>query len=258
MVKISNNFFKTLLNKPLIGLKSLFLILFFLGCSSTTKLNSSPSSSCFNKFPSKEVFDNYVAFHQEHADSNQNSMRSLGCAFYQQGNLLLAEQWLIEAYRHGHLETAIDLMAIYLKENQINLASQWRRQIEKDRTSETEISRWLKVIEELEKYDQFESTGYLENAKETLLYKMKYEGSTPITEQLITNINNLISADEECQINGSTCLLPYLNEQKSYIKVFSKGVLATLIPDLPLYWQLEEYDDTKTMIPVVDSKKSQS
>ena len=243
---------------PLILFRSLFLILFILGCNSKTQLNSTAPSSCFNQFSSKEAFDYYIDFHQEHARANDNSRRLLGCAFYQKGDLFSAEKWLQEAYDQGQKQTAVDFWAIYLKEGQMNLVSYWKEETKKNKIPETTLSRWLIIIEELEKYNNSQNIWHLKNAQKNLLYKMKHEGSTPIIEQLIDTINKLISTEEDCKMNRPNCSLPYLSEQKSYMKVFSNGVLSTLIPSLPLHWQSEDYKQPSLAQQSEEDKKSES
>ena len=245
MNSVSNNFFQILFNASLFGLK-MTLLLWFVGCGSTTKLNSSHAISCFNEYPNKEVFDNYMTFHREHAERDQNSMRLLGCGYYQLGDLVLAEEWLGKAYSLGYSDIAFDLIAIYLKEGQTNLVSHWKGEVERSQIPETEIYRWLKIIESLEIYSKNNhNLVYLENALESIADKIKNEGVTPETENFKSSIASLIEIEKACLNNSETCTLPNLHEKRSYMKILYEGMLATMIPDLPLHWGINDYEETQ-------------
>ena len=252
MKNISNNFFQILFDASLFVLK-VALLVWFVGCSSTTKLNSSHAISCFNEYPSKEAFDNYMTFHREHAEYDQNSMRLLGCGYYQLGDLAFAEEWLLEAYSRGYSEVAFDLIAIYLKEGQTGLVSQWKVEVDKIQIPETEIYRWLKVVENLELYHQEDHRlPYLEGALADLVDKIKNEGVTPEIESFKDSMVSLIEIEKSCRSNSDSCILPSLHEKRSYMRIFSEGVLATMIPDLPLHWSIDSYDETQKVISIIE------
>ena len=232
------------MNKSFCCFNTFFLIFFITGCNSSTQISSTAPSSCFNQFPSKKIFDGYINFHQEHAESNDNSMRLLGCALYQKGDLSSAEKWLKEAYDKGNKAIALDFIAIYLKEGQADLASMWEQEAKKKKVPETPVSRWLNVIEELERYESSNNKWHLQNAQQALANKMKYESPTPFIEQFSESLSKLLKLEEECQFERPECSSYYLKEQRSYMKVVSNGVLSTMIPSLPIHWKYDDYKPT--------------
>ena len=125
----------------------------------------------FIEFQDTVTFHNYIANHEKYAEEgNPSSMRLLGCAYYQQGNILLAEQWLTQAYEKGKAGSAAALTAIYLKEGDLGKAGVWSQNI----TLETDLVRWLRVIDSLERYRVFEDVNYLTQAQTALRHKLNY------------------------------------------------------------------------------------
>ena len=216
-------------------MKRLIFLLFLCGCH-TVQYSEQPGW-CFIRFHDRQSFFNYMAAHEKYATNggNINSMQLLGCAYYQKGDLASAEKWLKEAHTQGDEGAATALTAIYLKEEQPDLASTWKGHI----TTETDRVRWLYVIGHLERYRQTNATFALNLAHQALANKIHYEGSTEMTTQLLNFIKDLVKAENECNNTNSECSLVTFNEKKNYMHIFSRGALAEMIPSVPISWNYE-------------------
>ena len=190
-------------------------------------------------FENRDNFFEYLNTHEEHAINNRNveSMRLVGCAYYQKGDLDLAEQWLNEAYQNGHEGVPIDLIAIYLKEGDLERALTWKQENTLEPTARI---RWLQVVEPIEHYRKSNQSMYLHQARAMLEQKIQYEGETPMTSQLLESIIDLINEESVCALRNSNCSIAYTNEKKAYVQIFSQGILSSMIPDVPKSWNYEE------------------
>ena len=216
-----------------------FLLFFTISCAENTELLSLESTRwCFIEFQDSVTFNNYIANHEKYAEEgNPGSMSLLGCAYYQQGDLLLAEQWLTQAYEKGRAGSAAALTAIYLKEGDLEKAGVWIQSI----TLETDIARWLKVVDSLERYRVFEDVNYLIQAQADLRRKLNYEGETEMTVNWLSTITDLIQDEEKCK--NSECSEVDFKESKRNVSIFSKGILSELVPANPLRWNFETEEE---------------
>ena len=216
-----------------------FLLLFTISCAENTELLSLEFTNwCFIQFQDAVTFNNYITNHEKYAEEGDpSSMRLLGCAYYQQGNILLAEQWLTQAYEKGKAGSAAALTAIYLKEGDLEKAGVWSQNI----TLETDLVRWLKVVDSLERYRAFEDVNYLIQAQTALKRKLNYEGETEMTVNWLATITDLIQDEERCQ--KFECSEMSFRESKQNVSIFSKGILSMLIPANPLKWNFESEEE---------------
>lgn len=217
-----------------------FVFLLFLSCSSAQLNSESFNNWCFTKFENKDNFFEYLNIHEEYAknEANVESMRLAGCAYYQKGDLDLAEQWLHEAYEKGHEGVPVDLIAIYLKEGDLERALVWK---DVNTLEPTNQMRWLDIIVPLEHYIRDNRRAYLNQAKIMLKLKMQYEGETPMTSRFMEIIENLIEDENTCALSAD-CPVAYASEKKAYVHIFSQGVLSNMVPDIPQSWNYEEED----------------
>ena len=229
-------------------MKKWLICIFFLGCHNI-QLHSEQADWCFIDFHSREAFYNYIESHKNYAQKQGHisSMKLLGCAYYQKGQLDLAEKWLSQAYTAGDEGVASALTAMYLKEGRLDLALNWKNKI----SLVTGRERWLYVLDSLERYKKTQDVYYLHLAHTALEKKIQFEGDTEMTTQLSANIESLIQYESNCNQN-SQCSLVAFNEKKSYLNIFSKGALATLVPVIPKAWS---YDPQSTgILPPEESK----
>ena len=224
-----------------------FLLFFAISCGQNTELLSLETAGwCFIEFQDSVTFNNYIAHHEKYAEEgNPSSMRLLGCAYYQQGDLLLTEQWLTQAYEKGKARSASALTAIYLKEGDLEKAGRWIQNI----VLETDIVRWLKVVDAIERYLAFEDVNYLIQAQTSLKRKLNYEGDTLMTLQWLMVITDLIQDEEKCQ--KFECSEADLVESKQNLSIFSKGILSMLVPANPLKWNFESEEELGTVSEAV-------
>ena len=215
------------------------VFLFFLGCGSTNLESRSSTHWCFTKFEDRDNFFEYLNAHEENAENKGNveSMRLVGCAYYQKGDLNLAEQWLNEAYQNGHENVPVDLTAIYLKEGDLDRALNWKRE---NTLKPTERTRWLDVIAPIERYGKSNMRIYLNQARSMLERKIKHEGETPMTSQLMDIIDDLIKEENTCALKSSECWTAHTNEKKAYVRNIFQGMLLSMVPDIPKSWNYEE------------------
>ncbi len=215
-----------------------FIFSLFLGCGSSN-LSSQSSNWCFTKFENRENFFEYLNAHEEYAndEGNVESMRLTGCAYYQKGDLDLAEQWLSAAYENGHENVPIDLMAIYLKEGDLERALSWKQESTLKPTNRT---RWLDIIAPVERYKKSSLRIYLNQARSMLERKIKHEGDTPMTSQLMEIIDDLIKAENTCALKSSECWTAHTGEKKAYVLNIFQGMLLSMVPDIPQSWNYEE------------------
>ena len=220
-----------------------FLLLFSVSCAENTEyLSLEVADWCFIEFQDTVTFHNYIANHEKYAEEgNPSSMRLLGCAYYQQGNILLAEQWLTQAYEQGKAGSAAALTAIYLKEGDLGKAGVWSQNI----TLETDLVRWLRVIDSLERYRVFEDVNYLTQAQTALKSKLNYEGETDMTVNWLGTITDLIQEEQKCQ--QFECSEVNFKESKQNVYIFSKGILSMLVPANPLKWNFESEEEPGAM-----------
>lgn len=222
--------------------KSLLLFVFFCSCTNNTvSLSSATPGWCFYNFENRSTFDNYIVVHESSVknSNNVNSMQLLGCAYYQKGDLLMAEKWLTNAYSAGDKGSSTALTAIYLKEGNLRRAATWGREIQ----VETDHVRWLRVVEEIKNYQKFDNVTYLKRAYDALNYKINYEGQTGMTVQLLNVINDLLEQEQVCRdLTSPDCSVFDFNERKNYIYILSEGVLAVMIPSVPLAWRYDPGD----------------
>jgi len=215
-------------------MKRLIFALFFIGCSQTTQLNSENIEWCFIDFRDSVFFQEYIEAHKGYAErGNPKSMKLLGCAYYQKGDLKEAQEWLIQSYELGEEDASVALSAIYLKEGDMNQSLFWGGQI----LDETPYVRWIHILRYLESYQLSERTSDLENALGALRNKINQEGETEMTLGLIDAIDSVIIEAEECR--DSDCVVINFEEKKRYLQVFSRGALSLLIPSNPLSWNYE-------------------
>jgi len=224
-----------------------FIFLFFLGCNSVQLNSESFDDWCFPNFENRDKFFEYLNIHEEYArnENDVESMRLVGCAYYQKGNLDLAEQWLNEAYQHGHKGVPVDLTAIYLKEGDLERALAWKR----ENTLETDLIRWLNIIEPIERYEQSNQRMYLHEAGAMLKHKIQHEGETPMTLELMRVIEDLLEEEASCAVENSDCSYADRDEKKAYVYMLSQGILSSMVPDTPKSWNYEEED--LGLLPVV-------
>ena len=237
------------MNKMLI--KGWFFLI-FMGCSFEHQLSSESTNWCFVKFLDRSKLLEYIEVHETQAsqEGSVDSMRLLGCAYYQAGDIKSAEKWLKTAYKEGHSSVPIDLAAIYLKEGDLARASIWQRE---NTLEDTARIRWLRVVENIEQYNKTGASTYLKYTQSALQDKIRYEGQTPMTQEMLQIIETLIEEENACRMKNPECSHVYMNEKKAYMKTFSKGVLALLIPSTPQSWK---YDADETGI--LPEKKSES
>ena len=224
-----------------------FIFLFFLGCGSAQLNSESFDDWCFTKFENRDNFFEYLSTHEEHANNDKNveSMRLVGCAYYQKGDLELAEQWLNEAYRNGHKGVPVDLTAIYLKEGDLERAMTWKR----ENALESDRIRWLNIIDPIERYVKSGQRMYLNQSRAMLKQQIQYEGETPMTLEFMDTIEDLIEKENACALNDSDCSYAYTNEKKFYVHILSQGMLSSMVPDIPKSWNYEE--EEIGLLPVV-------
>ncbi len=214
-----------------------FVFLFFLGCGSTNLTSKSSNNWCFTKFEDRDNFFEYLNAHEEHAknEGDIESMRLVGCAYYQKGDLDLAEQWLNEAYQNGHGNIPIDLTAIYLKEGDLERALTWKRE---NALQPTDRTRWLDIIVPIERYGKSGLRIYLNQAQAMLERKIKHEGETPMTSQLMETIEDLIEEENNC-VQSSDCWTAHTDEKKAYVHNLFQGMLSSMVPNIPKSWNYE-------------------
>lgn len=215
-----------------------FIFLFFLGCGSAQLNSESFDEWCFKRFEHRDSFFEYLSINEEYAknDKNVESMRLIGCAYYQKGDLDLAEQWLNEAYQNGHKGVPVDLTAIYLKEGDLDRALDWHR----ENALESDRIRWLNIIVPMEHYRHKDERMHLSRARSMLEYKIQYEGETPVTLRLMETIEDLINEENSCAKRNPDCSHADTNEKKASVHIFSRGALSSMIPDIPKSWNYEE------------------
>ena len=212
-------------------MKRLVFVLFFIGCSQTTQLNSENIEWCFIDFHNSDLFNEYIEAHRNYSRSNNpKSMKLLGCAYYQKGFLEDAQEWLIRSYELGEEESLVALSAIFLKEGDIEQSAFWGNKI----TLETPYVRWVRILRHLESYQINGRVFELEAALTSLSEKIRIEGETEMTLGLLETINAVIQEDENCQ--NSDCVIVDFEEKKDYLGVFSRGAIAMLVPSNPLSW----------------------
>ena len=225
-----------------------FIFLFFLGCGSAHLNSESFNNWCFTNFENRDNFFEYLNTHEEHAKNNDvESMRLVGCAYYQKGDLDLAEQWLNEAYQNGHEGVPVDLTVIYLKERDLERALAWKR--EKESTLESDLIRWLDVIVNIIRYKQSDQRMYLSQAGVMLKYKIKQEMETSMTLELMSTIEDLIEEENACALDSPDCSYARRDEKKDYVYVLSQGILSQMVLDYPKIWNYEEGETG--ILPVV-------
>lgn len=215
-------------------MKRLFCLLLLTACSTYTRHYSSESLNwCFIDFQHPATFLNYIENHKEYAENgNPNSMKLLGCAYYQKGDWLLAERWLHESFNKGELDASTALTAVYLKEGDLPQAAAWVQHI----PLETDLVRWLKILIALERYQESEEINDLIQAQHALKNKINYEGETTMTLSLLESISQLIQEAEQCTF--SNCSVVNFQERKTHLSIISTGALSTLIPSTPLKWNM--------------------
>ncbi|MDE0151516.1 MAG: hypothetical protein OXK80_03325 [Bdellovibrionales bacterium] len=230
-----------------------FIFLFFLGCGSAQLNSETFDDWCFEPFKQRDNFYEYLNIHEEYAksDNNVESMRLAGCAYYQKGDLDLAEQWLSEAYQNGHKGVPVDLTAIYLKEGDLERALTWYK--EKENTLESERIRWLDIVVPMERYRHSNERMYLSGARSMLEHKIRIEGDTPVTLRLMETIDDLIEEETQCARRDHGCSYARINEKKASIHVFSRGVLSSMVPDIPKSWNYEEGE--VGLLPIMPNKE---
>ena len=216
-------------------MKRLFCLLLLTACSTHTQIYSSEGfDGCFIDFKNPITFTNYIETHEEYAENgNSNSMKLLGCAYYQKGEWLLAEKWLYESFNRGNTDSATALTAMYLKEGDIVQAVTWSQQV----PLETDLVRWLKVLIALETYKESDDLTDLIQAKTALQNKINYEGETAMTLSLLDSMEQLIDESRKCSV--SQCSITNVNDLKSHLTIVSTGALSTLIPSPPLKWNTD-------------------
>ena len=223
-----------------------FIFLFFLGCGSARLNSESFDKWCFTNFKNRDKFFEYLNTHEEYAKNNDvESMRLVGCAYYQKGDLDLAEEWLNEAYQNGHKGVPVDLTAIYLRERDLERALTWKR----ENTLESNEIRWLNVIEPIERYKHSNQRMYLNEAGAMLKHKIRHEGETSMTLELMNIIEDLIEEENACALNSPDCSYARRDEKKDYAYIFSQGILLSMVPDTPKSWDYEE--EELGLLPVV-------
>ena len=233
------------------------VLIFSMGCTNsyTTSLLSLDSPGwCFFSYDDSITFNDYMAFHEANVKSvnDINSMQLLGCAYYQKGDIALAEKWLVSAYEAGQEEAPTALTAIYLKEGDLQKASLWHKQI----ADETDHVRWLKVVEQIKKYKKYDKEVYLSQAYTALNYKINYEGPTSMTSQLLEIMNYIIEQSPYCTEPVSVdCRVSDFNEKKNYIYVLAEGVLSVMVPSVPLAWNFENGESAP--VPVAEAESQQ-
>ena len=215
-----------------------FVFVLFLGCGSAQLNSESFDDWCFKKFEHRDSFFEYLNINEESARDNKNveSMRLIGCAYYQKGDLDLAEQWLNEAYQYGHKGVPIDLTAIYLKEGDLERALAWHR----ENSLESDRIRWLNIIMPIERYRHSDQRMYLSGAQSMLEYKIQHEGETPVTLSLMDALEDLMEEENNCAVRNSDCSHADTNEKRASIHIFSRGALSSLVPHIPQSWNHEE------------------
>ena len=213
------------------------IFLFFIGCDSQiVNLSSESPEWCFHHFNTRSDFENYITLHENYASdsSSSHSMQLLGCAYYQKGDFLNAVKWLTSSYQAGAKSSAAALTAIYLKEGSLDKSDSWQKAI----TVETDQVRWLSVIEKIKKYQKLNHTAYLAEAYQALEYKINYEGSTDMTEGLLTVMSDLLDQEKDCQNQASgSCSVSNFNERKNYLFILAEGALAVMVPFVPQSWK---------------------
>ena len=224
-----------------------FVFVLFLGCGSAQLNSESFNDWCFTKFENRDNFFEYLNVHEKYAKSDKNveSMRLAGCAYYQKGDLDLAEQWLNEAYRNGHKGVPVDLTAIYLKEGDLERALAWKR----ENTLESDRIRWLNIVEPIERYKKSGQRMYLTQTRAMLRQKIKYEGETPMTLEFMKTVEDLIEEENACALENSDCSYAHTSEKKVYVHILSQGILSSMVPDIPKSWNYEE--EEMGLLPVV-------
>ena len=222
------------------------IFLFFIGCDrQIVNLSSESPEWCFHHFHTRSDFENYITLHEDYADSasSSHSMQLLGCAYYQKGDFLNAVKWLASSYQAGEKSSAAALSAIYLKEGSLDKAESWQKAI----TVETDQVRWLNVIEKIKKYQKFNDTTYLAEAYQALEYKINYEGSTDMTEGLLSVMSDLLDQEDDCQNKASSaCSVSNFNERKSYLYILAEGALAVMVPFVPQSWKTAPLPEEET------------
>lgn len=225
----------------------LFLALF--GCEEHVFLYRSVQNSwCFSKFVKKKDFEDYVEFHKEYAFNydNSESMRVLGCAYYQQGDLKEAQRWLRSAYINGDNDVATPLMLIYMKEGNFDSSKLWRDQIKEE--SVNKVS-WSLIIDGLIRFYETDDLNDLEISYQELKNKMKTEGSTDLMRKLLTSIIFIREQDVQCTSVAffNKCDHSARAENKAYVFTIAKGVLDSLLAINPISWSYN--DDLKSISP---------
>lgn len=214
------------------------LVLFipFVACEDDKTLYSiSQIEWCFSQFENKEILDKQIQLYEKTARGGHiDSMRLLGCAYYQYQDLAEAEKWLERAYLKGDSKVATPLALIYLKEGQLHLSKSWLEHA----TEQTNELRWIRLAQHLTDFEKMGDIKSFESVQELIKKKIQIEGDHFINSNIRSAVDIISSNYEQCEDpnNLKECSLKDVVESRQYLKTLTQGIVESLVFSTPLYW----------------------